>query len=372
MSDVDDRRSVLIGLGATPAVAEELLSYNENVFGPGGDGSAPNDEPFVDAWRRYAAVAEAIGAFECLRQRLIQLRFPIRAGISVTEAYRRATRRGEIPQGGFVDEGLALQDSAALRIEVYPSAAGRIPLLITNCRQDFISLVRALTRKNEPESIPDSMGACMVAGYNNWDRVRAYREEWEVENPGSSWAAEFGRRSPRKGWYQDRFILLSDGPYSAVSSEDLGLSEEMWRAYSLIIRREHECAHYYTRRILGSMRNNLLDEIIADYMGILEVEGRFKADWFLRFMGLDGHPEYRAGGRFENYVDGLSEDAVRILRELVVRAALNLEQFGPRYTPFPATERRKTRVLNLLTGQTLEHMGSARYLRNAQSTPAAA
>lgn len=368
MTSVADRRSVLLDLGSSPAAAEELLAYNENVFQSVSGGGVPGDEPFVDAWRRYAREAAHSSAFECLRQRLIQLRFPVRSGISATDAYQKATRRGEIPRDGFVEGGLTLADGAALRIEIHEAAAGRIPLLVTTCRQDFGSLVRALTRKNEPDLVPDSMGACMVAGYNNWDRIRAYRERWG--GPDALWPDKFKRLSVQKELFQDRFILLSDGPYSAVASEDLGLTEEMWRHYSLIIRREHECAHYYTRRILGSMRNNILDEIIADYMGILEVEGRFRADWFLRFMGLERFPYYRAGGRLENYVDGLSEESFHILGKLVVRAALNLERFGPGFESVPASASERTRILELLTSLTLEEMASAGFPGVMKSTVA--
>ena len=366
MNRRETRKSILLALGASPAAVEELLAYNENVFSHGE--SLPDDEPFVDAWCRYAREASLSGAFECLRQRLIQFRFPVRSGISTTDAYQKATRRGEIPQDGFMDGGLILADGAALRIEIHESAAGRIPLLVTTCRQDFVSLVRALTRKNEPDPVPDSMGACMVAGYNNWDRIRAYREAWR--GPDALWPDEFKRLSVQKESYQDRFILLSDGPYSAVASDDLGLSEEMWRHYSLIIRREHECAHYYTRRILGSMRKNLLDEIIADYMGILAVEGRFRADWFLRFMGLERFPAYRSGGRLENYVDGLSEESFHLLGKLVVRAALNLERFGPGFDSGPAFPCEKTRILELLTSLTLEDMASAGFPGAMKSTVA--
>ena len=35
---------------------------------------------------------------------------------------------------------------------------------------------------------------------------------------------------------------------------------------SFVIRAEHECTHYVTHSLLGSMSNNVLDEIIADYL----------------------------------------------------------------------------------------------------------
>ena len=86
-----------------------------------------------------------------------------------------------------------------------------------------------------------------------------------------------------------------------MPAADLGLAEAEWREMSLVIRREHECAHYFTRRLFGSMRNNLLDELIADYAGLVAATGRFRADWFLRFIGLEEFPRYRPGGRLDLY-----------------------------------------------------------------------
>jgi AraC-like DNA-binding protein len=81
----------------------------------------------------------------------------------------------------------------------------------------------------------------------------------------------------------------------------MGLDEQEWLQLSLIIRLEHECIHYLTSRLFNLMRNNLLDELIADYGGIVAACGYYRADWFLRFLGLESFPDYRAGGRLENY-----------------------------------------------------------------------
>jgi hypothetical protein len=173
----------------------------------------------------------------------------------------------------------------------------------------------------------------MVAGYNNWSRIRELRRRWEALEPSAretaTWGEEFQRLQPRKELYQDRFILLSDGPYSAVPAGDLGLGEAEWRELSLVIRRDHECAHYLTRRLFGSMRNNLLDELMADYAGLVGAVGRFRADWFLRFLGLEDFPRYRAGARLDLYrgKPPLSDGAFRVLQALVVQAAENLERF---------------------------------------------
>ncbi len=77
------------------------------------------------------------------------------------------------------------------------------------------------------------------------------------------------------------------------------------------------------------MQNNLLDELIADYQGIVAAVGHYRADWFLRFVGLESFPNYREDGRLQNYrgQPPLSNQAFKILQALVVAAAQNLEQF---------------------------------------------
>lgn len=370
------RADVLRGFGAGVQEVEELLAYNENHFNCEDLGTRQfplEDEPFVEAWNGYAEEAREEGAFACLKRHLVQLQFPIREGISETDTYRNAVRRGEVPKRHKVgDQGISLREPDSLRIEVHPTPAGHIPLLITECRPDFATLVRALTRRNEPVPVPDSMGASMVAGYNNWGRIWAYRRAWERRTPNptdAKWKREFKRLIPQKFLYQDSFIILSNGPYSSVPARTLGLSASEWNQCSLVIRREHECAHYFTRRVLSSMRSNVLDEFIADYMGIVAAAGHFRADWLLRFLGLESFPEYRSGARLENYRGDppLSDSAFQVLQRLVVEAVDNVERFCASTSPPP----QGVDALLTFAQLTLEEMaspGAAEYLGDALCT----
>lgn len=358
------RASVLARLGANAAEIEELLAYGRNTF----DHSRlvfPLQfplpaEPHVEAWQEYAEEAERIGVFPALRKRLAQLNFPIQEGISLTDSYKAATRRGESVQELPEATGLVLACPEQLELLIYPSLAGQLPVLIAGDRRDFVALVRALLNRNEPKLVPDSMGAVMVAGFNNWDRVRRYREKWSAENPGGDWSDEFQRLIPQKELYQDRFMILSRGPYSAVSAQEIGLADGEWRRLSLTLRLEHECTHYFTRRVLASMHNNLMDELLADYRGTVAAVGRFRADWFLRFVGLERFPEYREGGRLQNYrgEPALSDGAFRILQKLVKAAAENLECFDHAHASELETRNSQALLLVALTYLTLEEYAS--------------
>lgn len=368
MDRTEFRKRVLRAFGAGDSVLDELLHYNENVFNQDCISSKLelplSDEPFLSAWERYCAEAEPGRILEYLRDRLVQLRFPIRRGVSSSEAYRMAVLKGIQDEGTRDEEGLALTRPEALRLFLHSSPAGRLPILVPSGRNDFVCLIQALTAKNEPEHVPDSMGAAIVSGYNNWDRFNALRQRWESEHPddflGLEWAGELRRIIPRKELYQDRFVIVGDGFYSNVSPTDMGLSDDAWRRASLLLRTEHECTHYFTLRLFGSMRNRLLDEVLADFMGLTAAMGSFRSEWFLRFVGLELFPLYRKGGRLENYRGDppLSEEAFRILQSLTVSLSLNLERFEEAQRQEMGSGRGRALALMALTFLSVEELAS--------------
>ena len=358
------RSTVLDKYGASENEKEELLVYNHNVFDHSNITSPLKlpleDELFVSAWESYAEEATKTNVFNSVKSQLVQLSFPVKEGISKTQDYRSATLSGT--SVSFLDTatGISINNPESLNLTIHQSLAGKIPVLIADNRDDFVTLVRGLSMKNEPNRVPTSMGATMVSGLNNWGRIHELKKRWEADNKSGNWDDEFQRIIPQKELYQDRFILLSSGPYSGVTGKDMGFSEERWKELSLIIRREHECAHYFTRRIFSSMRNNLIDELIADYMGITAAEGKFCADWFLRFLGLENFPVYRAGGRLENYrgKPELSDGAFVILQSMVKSVARNLERFDADCRKIFAEEERRTLILISLTHFTLEELAA--------------
>lgn len=281
------------------------------------------DELFVQAWEDYIRNIPGLGVLGALQQGLVQLCFPIREGMSAHQDYLQATRRGANPTEFASAEGIRLENSEGLKVYLYQTPAGRIPVLETKSRRDFESLIRAICYKNEPIAIPASLGAFMIKGYNNWDRVARYKRKC-----GQSF--DFNYMKAHRELYQDTFLILTDAEYSGVAAEMLGMAKEEWRRLSLIIRREHEATHYFTQRFLGSAKNHPLDEFIADYMGIVAALGYYRADWFLCFMGLEEYPAFRAGGRLTNYLENkeLSQGQFDELKSCLKRAAENVERLG--------------------------------------------
>lgn len=369
MNEIAFRSSVLFAYGASMEVAGELLTYNANRLADD-HASAPrqlplSSEPHLEAWERYAVEARQAGLWPTLKRHLVQLNFPIHAGMGQRAEYQAATRRGAPIEGLAVATGLELRQPDQLQLRLHSTLAGVVPVLVAAERQDFVALVQALTRRNEPELLPASMGACIVSGYNNWSRIAELRQRWQTENPAdpnpSNWALEFRRAIlPFKSLYQDTFILLSAGAYSHVPAQAMGMPDETWQQLSLVIRLEHECAHYLTYRLFGAMYNNLLDELMADYYAIVAALGYYRADWFLRFMGLEAFPEYRSGGRLENYRGDppLSEAAFRLLQRLVKDAAENLERFDQEAMVESGMVEKRASLVMALSHLTLEEIAS--------------
>jgi hypothetical protein len=85
------------------------------------------------------------------------------------------------------------------------------------------------------------------------------------------------------------------------------------------------------------MNNALKDELIADTMGIVEAFGEYRRDLFLQFMGLENYPDYRWGGRLQNYRPRdreMPEEEFGEFRKAAYEASGELEAYiraNPRY-----------------------------------------
>ena len=327
------RREVLGRAGASPSAVDELMTSFA------GDRWWPNrpierasfplaDDPLIEAWTVYAADARRTTALQALRDRIVQLSFPIRSGISAEDGYRAATLKGVTPDA---ESPLELEDPDGLTLTLHPSLAGTIPILAVRRRPDFETMVRALTARNEPVPIPRAMGACLINGLNNWDRIATLKKNWETTDPAgrecATWGEEFRRIIPRTELYKDRLIVLSHGPYSGVEGEEIGIDPDEWDRLSFSIRLEHECVHALSLKLFGAMRHDLLEELIADWVALVKVVDCYRADLARRFLGLESFPDFRAGGRLEVYrgTPPVSDGAFEAMQRLAAGAIETLE-----------------------------------------------
>lgn len=354
------REEILKSYGASEKELQELLLYNNNnnKFEATCDLKNKVDEKFIEVWQIYKNEAEGLGSYNTLKKYMPQLNLPISEGISQTNEYKDVTLRGKSIECICNEDSLELLEPDSLELDIYQTLGGKIPILFTPNNYDFEKLVQALVYRNEPIEIPNSMGACIVKGYNNWDRVRRLREKWTKENKDGFWQEEFKKIIPIKDLYQDKFIILSDKFYSGITPNQVGMNEEEWKKVSHFIRREHECTHYLTQRLYGSMQNKVQDEIIADFFGILEAMGEYKPLWALMFLGLENAPKYRQGGRLENYrgKPPLSDISFDILKKITVDAVMNLNRVYLENKAQINSEKGKLIFVNKLTSVSLEVM----------------
>lgn len=179
-------------------------------------------------------------------------------------------------------------DPNSVKIEMYDSFCGKIMILSIADTNDFEAFItNAVYKGVRPEHLSET-GAAFISGKTT------------------------------------RIIALSAKPYSNVPAEEIGLTENEWAQKSLLIRRGHECTHYYTKCRYGKSENNLHDELMADFFGICEAFGYFKAELMLRFFGLiEG-----SGGRLKFYINSLSENTQNAIGEIAYTCAENLEKWS--------------------------------------------
>ncbi len=320
------------------------------------------DEPQIEAWLRTLTRAGDVGAWTALEERFVQLRFPVSAGMSGDPEYQRAARRGEAPDPGA--GGLKLAQPENLELTINPSLGGSVPVIVAPSRADFEALVQALSLRNEPQAIPPAQGACMVSGLNDWERIQHHRQLWQATDPShgfpGAWEREFARLRNHREMYQDRFIIVGEGPYSGVDAVGAGFDEADWMRVSRGIRLEHECTHYFALRTFASLRHDLLEELVADFVGLVRTLGGYRQDLALRFLGLEAYPKFRSGGRLEVYRGDppLSDSAFGILQHVAWMGCNNLTRVASEHPDLVAGAGGLARLVTALTTLPLATLAS--------------
>lgn len=289
MKNLNECKDLLKNLGASESVCNELLEYCDNKFN-------------VRDYSKEQQIEDEpfINAWKGIIE-------DIHDG-NINDVMNR-----KIPHGS---EDITLTSPEKISIEIYNSIAGNIPVIYARNENDFYEIVRKLIYRGK--DVPN------------------------LKKTGASFA--YGKTN--------RFIILSDKPYSNIPAKKLGLNDDLWREYSVVIRREHECTHYFTKRFLGSSRNNMHDELIADFTGIMCAVGEFKAKWFLAGMGIDEYPKEQDIGRFPVYTSELSPEAAKLLKGIMVKVANNVEQWSRKAEVKKMT--RNERVLYLCSNSILD------------------
>ena len=310
-------------------LSEELKSYLSNKFKSNKTIPLEN-ETDIKFWEDIAEKSTADNLlFNELKKCYPQLNFPIESGIEQKEEYKDLVLRGKTQKIKLPFE-LKLNDYKNISLRISDSIAGKIPIITIPDNEDFIAILQSLLYKNNPKNIPQSMGAVLINGLNNWQKISILKSDWLSKNKAGNWSKEFNINIlPNYSLYKDKLIIISTKPYSNVSAKQLDLDEHLWLSYSISIRGEHECTHLYTLKKFELASNNLHDELIADYIGIIKTIGKYNKSWMLLFMGLENYPNYRKGARLENYVSDnqLSSEDFNQLVKIIKSAVENISIF---------------------------------------------
>ncbi|WNJ16377.1 DUF7005 family protein [Pontibacter sp. G13] len=289
------------------------------------------ESPQLAVWREYAQEAIHSSVYAVLRKYIRHFGFPIDPLVHQSPIYGVVMAKGQKPALKDYPEGLVLQNPSGLVLEIGLQIGGEIPVLTIPNRKDFESVVQALAYKHQPVDIPNSMGACLLKGINNWDRIDRLKHAWTLAHPTGDWTRYFLHNvRPFPELYQDHWMIISDHPYSGIPADRMGLGQDDWLRRSRKIRLVHEAVHLFCLKHLGGMNIHLQDELMADFLGMIAGLGRYDAQAGLLWLGLEKFPAYRSGGRMENYVGGISptSKAFSVLAEWVYEAVHHLESFS--------------------------------------------
>lgn len=240
-----------------------------------------------------------------LSRRYPQLLFPIVAGISTSSEYRNAVYLGQ-EHAGSLDYSMSEKDKF-MRVD---TPVGSIDVLLLYNRTDFEKCVCALAHRCEPRLIPDTVGAFLISGLTNWEKVRA-----QYVNRGINKAVGNGDNLSLPGkntrLFLDQIILLSSGWYSGLSPEMVGLSNEEWLEKSIIIRMYHEISHFVCRSRYPKCIDSLRDEVFADMIGMIAAFGYYDSEMAKQFLGISSDPTIPEDARIRYYLKDQNVCAAR-------------------------------------------------------------
>ena len=210
------------------------------------------------------------------------------------EKYLDIVERGNEPESRDLSHFITSEEDS---MTAEDTPAESVTVITLGRREDFITFLRIMANRCEPVDIPDTQGATIIDGVINWRKIEQHMKGFS----GPDYNKEFRRFTSERRNFKDALIVLSVGPYSAISAEKVGVSPDEWMTLSHKIRKYHECTHFICRNLYPDKKDAIWDELVADAVGIVAAFGKYDADMEKLFLGIDGNTY--TGGRLENYTD---------------------------------------------------------------------
>ena len=262
-------------------------------------------EPRVRWWETWLEGRDAAECWDDLRLILPQLLLQPGNDVRNSDAYQRLVMKGEPADADDLKRAPVLHDPSGVTISIAQHPTGAVPVMCFRNHEDFVLAVRCLAHRCEAVPVPPTVHAQAISGLIHWGLIR----ELDMQT-------------------RCQILLMHRAPYSSLSAKTIpGQPEtDRWIELSQTWRLEHELTHIACRRLVGEMRINLYDEIVADAMGMIAALGHFDADLFRRGLGLslDGIPDAEA--RANVYVTALDPEQHHQAFRLTLKRAGELER----------------------------------------------
>ena len=235
-------------------------------------------------WETWLEGREASGCWNDLRLLLPQLYLQPGVDVHSSDAYQRLVMRGESAQPDDLERAPVLRDPSGTTMSIAQHPTGAVPVLCFRHHEDFVLAVRCLAHRCEAVPVQPTVHAQAISGLIHWGLIR-----------------ELGMQT------RCQILLLHRAPYASLAAETIPGHPETdhWLELSQTWRLEHELTHIACRRLVGEMRINLYDEIVADAMGMTKALGYFNADLFRRGLGLSSEGIPAAEARAHVYASTL-------------------------------------------------------------------
>ncbi len=241
------------------------------------------------------------------------------------EAYKRAVQAGEEPEDKSLSHFTGSQED---RLETVHTGAGDVEVLTLFLRADFETFEQIILYRAKPAEILPSVGAETIIGLRDWADLHKHMEDFRELGEEEYWE-ELKRYAKEKSGERPTLILLSSGPYSAVTAKQAGMGEEEWLLTSLKIRKYHELCHFMCRKSCPELAHPLWDELVADMYGLLMAVNCYDPDLAALFLGVDQAGYH--GGRLIHYLGEEEKKALEDTAQRTYKAIKELSGFVEEY-----------------------------------------
>lgn len=257
----------------------------------------------IEWWERWLISTSKDSSWEELRKNLPQLYITPKEGARLELQYKQLVLQGIDPTLKDLSGGLKEPDGYEIFLKKHWS--GSIPVIRVKKHFEFTKILQCFVHRCEPIPIQESVHSQAVSGLIHWGLINSFDKS-----------------------HRCNILVLHDSPYSSISFESIpGINtEQEWIQCSHIWRLEHELTHIACKLLVGEMRLNLYDELLADAMGMRKSLGYFDAKLFALTLGLKNDGIADKQGRVHTYTNELTDQEKIKVQKLVLERAYELEE----------------------------------------------